>query len=92
MDPIIYGVMGAGQIANAWGQYKTGKEANKIAKEQLAYEKEKDVAQSKMLSEAQVEVDTAIDNVFNPKKKKTTDIATAYDTTSTTTPSTTLSA
>jgi hypothetical protein len=88
-NALMYGIMGAGQIANAWGQYKVGKEANKLAREQLAYEKEKDVGFANKQAEAQAEFETGFDSVFNPKKKKTTDIATAYDTT---TPSTTLSA
>ena len=64
----------AGAIAGAWGQYETGKEYNKIKKEQLAYEKQKDAAYQARIDEAQVNLDDAFgDSVLNTKKKKNPD-------------------
>lgn len=74
------GIQGLGALAGAWGQYETGKEANKIKREQLAYEKQKDDAYNAKMDEAQVNLDDAFsDSIFNAKKKKTTDEDAATD-------------
>ncbi len=46
------------------------KESNKIAKEQLEYEKKKDKGVSDKQSQAQAELDGAMANVYGSKKKK----------------------
>lgn len=64
----------AGALVGAWGQYETGKEANKLKREQLAYEKQKDDAYKAKLDEAQINLDDAFgDSIFNTKKKKNPD-------------------
>ncbi|MDT8337570.1 MAG: hypothetical protein RQ763_00080 [Sulfurimonas sp.] len=64
-------IQGLGALAGAWGQYETGKEANKIKKEQLAYEKQKDDAYNAKIDKAQTNLDDAFsDSIFNVNNKK----------------------
>ncbi len=65
-------IQGAGALASAWGTYEVGKESNKIAKEQLEYEKKKDKGVSDKQAQAQAELDGAMANVYGSKKKKAT--------------------
>lgn len=65
-------IRGAGALASAWGSYKVGKESNKIAKEQLEYEKKKDKGVADKQAQAQAELDGAMANVYGSKKKKAT--------------------
>lgn len=68
------GIQGLGALAGAWGQYETGREANKIKRDQLAYEKQKDDAYNKKIDTAQANLDDAFsDSVLNTKKKKNPD-------------------
>jgi len=61
---------GAGSLASAWGEYEMGKEANKIAKERLKYEKSKDAIASRKRAQAQAELGGALANVYGTDRKK----------------------
>ncbi len=75
---------GVGALASAYGSYKVGKESNKIAKEQMAYEKRKDKNVSDRQAQAQAELDGAMYSVYGAKKKKAKkekdSLSTAFDT------------
>ncbi len=70
---------GAGALAGAWGAYETGKEQNKILRENLAYEKSKDAITANKQSLAQNELNNALVDVYGKdeedkkKKKKSAD-------------------
>lgn len=63
-------IQGAGALASAWGNYKVGKEQNKIEKQKLEYEKNKDKVTANKQAQAQAELDNAMANVYGTKKKK----------------------
>jgi len=63
-------IQGVGALAGAYGSYKVGKESNRIAKEQLAYEKTKDTNVANRQAQAQAELDGAMYSVYGTKKKK----------------------
>lgn len=67
-------MQGAGTLAGAWGQYESDKAKNKLIREQLDYEKQKDALANQKLDKAQSALDNAFENsLLNPKKKKPTD-------------------
>lgn len=76
-------LQGTGALTSAWGNYTVGKEKNKIAEEQLAYEKQKDLAVSDRQAQAQAELDGAMSSVFGSAKKKAKkdedSLSSAYD-------------
>lgn len=63
-------LQGVGSLASAWGEYEMGKEANKIAKERLKYEKSKDAIASRKRAQAQSELGSALANVYGTDRKK----------------------
>ena len=64
-------IKGVGTLANAYGQYKTNTERNKIARQELDYMKAQDAKGEARLADAQTELDNAWDeDVFGTKKKK----------------------
>jgi hypothetical protein len=76
------GLKATGSLANAWATYETAKEANKVAKDRLAYDKKKDALQQQKLGQAQVEFSDGFNTVFDgdtqKKKKKANSLADAY--------------
>lgn len=80
---------GAGSILQAGATAYSGREASKIEKEKLNYQKEQDKLDQDKLGLAQSNLDTAISNVYGTeeekKKKKTstTDLSLSYGTPST---------
>jgi hypothetical protein len=75
-------IQGFGSIASAWGQYETDKQKNKLAKEQLDYEKQKDLAMNTKMDLAQSNLDDAFSNsALNKKKKFNADGTPVVDTT-----------
>ncbi len=75
---------GAGSILQAGATYYNGKQQSKIAKEELNYMKERDKLSDGKIDAVESNLDSAIDNVYNKKKKTDT-------TSSTTSPSLDLS-
>ena len=75
---------GAGSILQAGATYYNGKQQSKIAKEELNYMKERDKFSDSKIDAVESNLDSAIDNVYNKKKKTDT-------TSSTTSPSIDLS-
>ena len=75
---------GAGSILQAGATYYNGKQQGKIAKEELNYIKERDKFSDGKIDAVEENLDSAIDNVYNKKKKTNT-------TSSTTSPSLDLS-
>lgn len=63
---------GAGSILQAGATVYNGKQQSKLAKEELNYIKERDTLADKKTSDAESNLDTAIDNVYNKKKKTDT--------------------
>lgn len=63
-------VQGIGALAGAWGEYETGKEANKLKKEQFEYEKAKDLAMNTKMDSAQLNLDNAFGVPVSGEKKK----------------------
>lgn len=61
---------GVGAVANAWGSYDVGKRANKIAKEQLQYDRQRLAAQDRRRDKAQAELDIAVGDIYGQTKKK----------------------
>lgn len=76
---------GAGSILQAGATYYNGKQQSKMAKEEFDYMKERDKLTDKKTDSVESNLDLAIDNVYNKKKK------TDATTTSTTSPSLDLS-
>lgn len=75
---------GAGSILQAGATYYNGKQQSKIAKEEFDYMKERDKLSDGKIDAVESNLDLAIDNVYNKKKKTDT-------TSSTTSPSLDLS-
>lgn len=75
---------GAGSILQAGATYYNGKQQSKIAKEEFNYMKERDKLSDGKIDAVESNLDLAIDNVYNKKKKTDT-------TSSTTSPSLDLS-
>ena len=75
---------GAGSILQAGATYYNGSQQGKIAKEELNYMKERDKLSDGKIDAVESNLDSAIDNVYNKKKKTDT-------TSSTTSPSLDLS-
>lgn len=72
---------GAGSILNAGSTFYTGKQQSKIAKEELAYKKERDLKSDSKIDLVESNLDSAIENVYgNRKKKRTDDTATTGST------------
>ena len=64
-------IQGIGAIVSAYGQYKTDKSRNKLAKEQFEYEKSLDARAIAQQDKAQKNFDDAFaDSDFNVMKKK----------------------
>jgi len=64
-------IQGVGTLAGAWGQYETNKERNKLAREELDYQKQKDLAATAKYNTAQKNLDNAFDaSILNVNKKK----------------------
>ncbi|PID47326.1 MAG: hypothetical protein CR967_04625 [Proteobacteria bacterium] len=72
---------GVGTLAKAWGSYEVGRRANKIAKEQLAFDKEQLAKQNERQNQAQAELEGALESVYGTpkKKKKNNDLSLAYE-------------
>ena len=69
------GLQGVGALASAWGQYETGKQRNKLLKEQLDYAKKQDALALNKQKQAQSNLEDAFsysDLNLNKKKKKNT--------------------
>ena len=67
-------VSGFGAVANAYGAYETGKKKNKIAQQQLDYEKQKDLAANLKMDTAQSNLEDAFSaSTLGKKKKKNPD-------------------
>lgn len=74
-------LQGIGALAGAWGSYETSKEATKIEKEKLSYEKNKDAIAEAKTQIAQDNLDSALSSVYtttNKKKKKTSTLDDAF--------------
>ncbi len=70
---------GVGAIANAWGSYEVGKKANKIALEQLAYDRARMAKENAAQEKAQAGLEGALSNIYGmPKKKKKDDLSNAW--------------
>jgi len=69
-------IQGLGSLAGAWGQYENGKEANKLIKKQLQYEKDKDTYAKGQMTKAQTNLEDAWTDSSLNKKKKTDTLAT----------------
>jgi hypothetical protein len=65
LGDIGLGLEGIGTLAGAWGQYELGKAQNKLIKEQLNYQKQKDALALKKLAERE----DAINDAFGTSKK-----------------------
>ena len=63
---------GAGSILQAGATYYNGKQQSKIAKEELNYIKERDKFSDGKIDAVESNLDSAIDNVYNKKKKTDT--------------------
>lgn len=71
---------GIGSVAGAWGSYETGKRSNKIAKEQLEFDRKQQAKADAKLEAAQAELDSALNNIYGqPKKKKKKDLSLAFE-------------
>lgn len=66
-------LQGIGSLAGAWGQYESGKESNKLKKQQLEYEKSKDVLANSKLDAQQ----KSWDDAWSPLAPSLTPTATA---------------
>lgn len=64
---------GAGSMLNAGATFYTGKQQSKIAKEELAYKKERDLKSDSKIDLVESNLDSAIENVYGDRKKKRTD-------------------
>ena len=63
---------GAGSILQAGATYYNGKQQGKIAKEEFDYMKERDKLSDGKIDAVESNLDLAIDNVYNKKKKTDT--------------------
>ncbi len=74
-------ISAVGNLASAWGQYKTDKERNKLLEKQFNYEVEKDKLANEKMAKAQENYDNAFDAslIIDPKKKKKTGDALSDD-------------
>lgn len=63
LGDIGLGLEGIGTLAGAWGQYELGKAQNKLIKDQLKYQKDKDALALKKLAEREDAIDQAFGSV-----------------------------
>ena len=70
---------GAGSILNAGATVYSGKQQNKLLKEELEYRKQRDTKSDARSDLVESNLDSAIENVYGEKKKKKTDGTTTAD-------------
>lgn len=64
---------GAGSILNAGATVYSGRQQNKLLKEELEYRKQRDTKSDARADLVESNLDSAIENVYGEKKKKKTD-------------------
>lgn len=59
LGDIGLGLEGIGTLAGAWGQYEIGKQQNKLIKDQLKYQKQKDALALEKLKKREDDINQA---------------------------------
>lgn len=70
---------GAGSILNAGATVYSGRQQNKLLKEELEYRKQRDTKSDARSDLVESNLDSAIENVYGEKKKKKKDGTTTAD-------------